>query len=357
MPADASGRGRRLIKLRKVASIRNLGAVYVWIAVIVLFTLLEPNTFPTAQTTKAILNEYSITALAALSLVVPLAAGYYDLSIGATIGLAGLLVAYLLQHTSMSPVFAGLITLAMCAGIGLVNAFVVVALKVDSFIGTLGSGALIGSATLAISKEQPITGRVGGSYASIATHEIAGVQLPVLYMIVVMLLLGFWLERTRSGRHLYATGYAREASRLVGIGVNRLGVVSLVTSSVIAGFAGMVLAARVASASPEAGPSYLIPAFAGAFLGATQLRGGRFNPFGTVIAVLLLGTGTVGLLLVGGPTWTARLFEGTVLITAVALSRASSGARRRLSWRRLIGAGRRSESAEVGESGAHAIDS
>jgi ribose transport system permease protein len=328
------------VKLKKAFSVRNLGAVYVWVAVIVLFTILEPNSFFTAQTAKAILNEYSITALAALSLVVPLAAGYYDLSIGATVGLSGLLVAYLLAHTGMSPVLAGLITLIACAGVGLVNAFIVVALKVDSFIGTLGSGALIGAAVLGISKEQPITGRVGGSYASIATQEIAGVQLPVLYMVVVMIVLGFWLERTRSGRHLYATGYAREASRLAGISVNRLGVASLVTSSVIAGFAGMVLAARVASASPEAGPSYLIPAFAGAFLGATQLRGGRFNPFGTVIAVLLLGTGTVGLLLVGGSAWTARLFEGTVLITAVALSRASAGPGRRFSWRRLSVPGR-----------------
>jgi ribose transport system permease protein len=321
---------------KQFLSIRNIGAVYVWIGVIVLFSILAPSTFPTAETVKSILNQYAITALVALSLVVPLAAGYYDLSIGATVGLAGMLVAYLLAHTGMSPLEAGLTTLVACAAIGLFNAFVIVALKVDSFIGTLGSGALIGAATIAISKEQPIPVRASGSYSSLATQEVGGLQLPVLYMLVVMALLGFWLERTRSGRFLYATGYAREASRLAGIAVNRLGVASLVTSSVIAGFAGLLLAARVSSASPEAGPSYLIPAFAGAFLGATLLRGGRFNPFGTVIAVLLLGTGTVGLLLVGGSSWTARLFEGAVLIMAVALSRTSSSQGNRSWWRRRL---------------------
>jgi ribose transport system permease protein len=97
-------------------------------------------------------------------------------------------------------------------------------------------------------------------------------------------------------------------------------VIAFVTSAVIAGFAGMVLAARVSSGSPTAGPAYLIPAFSAAFLGATQFRQGRFNPWGTVIAVLLLGTGNVGLLLAGGPNWTPTLFEGVVLIAAVALT-------------------------------------
>jgi ribose transport system permease protein len=115
-------------------------------------------------------------------------------------------------------------------------------------------------------------------------------------------------------------GFDRETARLTGISVDRLGILAFVTSAVIAGFAGMVLAARVASGSPDAGPSYLIPAFSAAFLGATQLRSGRFNPWGAVIAVLLLGTGDVGLILAGGPIWTPQLFEGTVLIAAVALT-------------------------------------
>jgi ribose transport system permease protein len=153
-------------------------------------------------------------------------------------------------------------------------------------------------------------------------------------MLVGMVAIGWLLERTQMGRRFYAMGFERETARLSGIRVDLLGTLAFISSAVIAGAAGLVLTGRVASASPEAGPPYLIPAFSAAFLGATQLRAGRFNPWGTVIAVLMLGTGDVGLLLAGGPIWTPELFEGVVLIAAVALTAGNSETRERL---RLLG--------------------
>lgn len=319
-PAAAPPVAGRRRSLRSLLSVRNIGAVYVWLAIIVLFSLIAAETFPTTQTAKAILNQYSITGMVALSLIVPLAAGYYDLSIGYTLGLAGIVAAYLLAETDLSPVAVGVITMLACACMGLLNALVVVGFKVDSFIGTLGTGAIVAAITLAISKDQTITGRIGESFSDLASTSVAGITLPVLYLVLIALVLAWWLERTQMGRQFYAMGFEREAARLSGIKVNKLGVIAFVTSAVIAGFAGMVLAARVSSGSPSAGPAYLIPAFSAAFLGATQFRQGRFNPWGTIVAVLLLGTGNVGLLLAGGPNWTPQLFEGVVLIAAVALT-------------------------------------
>jgi ribose transport system permease protein len=201
-----------------------------------------------------------------------------------------------------------------------VNAFVVTALRVNSFIGTLGSGAILAAITSALSGDQTITGRVAGDYTNLATWNLSGIQIPVLYMLIIMVALGYWLERTERGRQLYATGFDTETARLTGVPVTRLVSLSLVTSASISGFAGMVLAAQVSAGAPDAGTAYLIPAYSCAFLGATQLRGGRFNPWGTVIGVLLLGTGNVALLISGGPTWTPTLFEGCVLIAAVALT-------------------------------------
>ena len=108
-------------------------------------------------------------------------------------------------------------------------------------------------------------------------------------MLIIMVALGYWLERTESGRQIYATGFDGETAKLTGVPVRRVVALSLLTSACISGFAGIVLAAQVSAGAPDVGASYLIPAFSGAFLGATQLRGGRFNPWGTVIGVLLLG--------------------------------------------------------------------
>ena len=139
-------------------------------------------------------------------------------------------------------------------------------------------------------------------------------------MMVVAVGIWYLLEHTATGRRLYATGFNPDAARLAGVPVNRLRFMSLVTSGTLAGATGIVLASILGSGSPTAGTPYLLPAFAAAFLGATQLKNGRFNAWGTIIAVLLLGTGTTGLALAAAPQWSQSMFVGVVLIGALAVT-------------------------------------
>src|ERR1700690_1891597 len=128
---------RRTVRLAARLSFRNIGPVYVWIVLILIFTIWKPSLFPTAQTAKSILNQYAITGIAALSVVMPLAAGIFDLSIGSTVGFAGVFAGWSLNTLGLSPVVAILLTLAAGLAIGLLNAVVVVRMRIDSFIGTL----------------------------------------------------------------------------------------------------------------------------------------------------------------------------------------------------------------------------
>ncbi len=303
-----------------VLSYRNIGAVYVWIVLIIIFSLWRPSLFFHVQTAKTILNQYSITGLAALSIVVPLATGIFDLSIGSTMGLAGVAAGWLFMHTGWSPAIVFILVMLLAVVIGLFNSFVIVLLRIDSFIGTLATGAILAAVTLGISGDQTFTERINGGFSRTASASLGGVQIPVLYMFIFMLLIGFFLERTTTGRYSYAIGYNAEVARLVGVSVGRVRTLSLVISSSIAGFAGLILTANIQAADPNNGPSYLIPAFSAAFLGATQFRHGRFNPWGVIVAVLMLGTGSVGLLLVGSPTWAPQVFQGAVLIAAVGVT-------------------------------------
>jgi ribose transport system permease protein len=166
----------------------------------------------------------------------------------------------------------------------------------------------VGQRNHRVSGNEIIVGKVSGNFTKIASTDIAGVQLPVIYMLVAMLVLGFVLEQTVFGRRVYASGYGPEVSRLVGLRVGRIRTLSLL-------FSGLV-----GSADPSVGPEYLIPAFSAAFVGASQFRHGRFNPWGTVVAVLMIGTGSVGLLLAGTPSWTPQVFQGAVLIAAVGIT-------------------------------------
>lgn len=298
----------------------RIGAVYVWLAIVVVFSLWVPNTFPTMSTVKQVLNANAITALAALSITIPLAARVFDLSFAYTMTLTGVVTAHFLT-VGVPLVPAVLLGLATGLLIGVANAIVVVVMRIDSFIATLATGSLIVALiTMATGGTAIISTKLQGGFAKIGQTNIQGFTLPVLYALVVAIAMWFLLEHTATGRRLYATGFNPDAAKLAGVRVNRLRFVSLVVSGSLAGATGLVLASTIGSADPNAGTSYLLPAFAAAFLGATQLKHGRFNAFGTLIAVLLLGTGTTGLALANAPQWAADMFVGIVLIASLAVT-------------------------------------
>jgi ribose transport system permease protein len=313
--------------MRRWLAFDRIGGVYVLLAIIAVFGFLEPDQYLTAQTAKTVLNQYALTGLFALSLVVPLAAGVFDLSVAAQAGLANVLVAAFVAQDGMSAPMAIGLVLLIGVGVGLANAFVVVVLRIDSFIATLGTGAIIGALTVAASANKTITGEaISGSFQqNLALRNLDGVTIPVLFLLVLMVVIGLVLEQTQTGRHWYAVGFDADTARLAGVSVGRLQTLALVTSALVASFAGIVLTARIASGTPGSGASYLLPAFAAAFLGATQLRHGRFNTWGTVLAVLLLGAGTYGLVIADAPDWAPQAFEGVVLIAAVALTNLERG--------------------------------
>jgi len=298
-------------------AVDKVGAIYVWIAIIAVFSIWVPETFPNLLTAKQILNSNAITGLAALSVTIPLAARVFDLSFALNMTLCGVAVAHFVVD-GVPLVLAVAIGVLIGLTVGLINATVVVVMKIDSFIATLATGSLIQALITLVTNDTPISdAKLAGGFSKIGQTTVGGITLPVLYFAVVAVGIWYLLEHTASGRRLYAVGFNPEAARLAGVKVARLQFLALVTSGVLAGSAGIVLASILGGGSPTAGTPYLLPAFAAVFLGATQLKNGRFNAGGTLIAVLLLGTGTTGLGLANAPQWSGALFVGIVLIAAL----------------------------------------
>jgi ribose transport system permease protein len=148
---------------------------------------------------------------------------------------------------------------------------------------------------------------------------VLGFQLVVVYLLVLALVLWWLLAHTPAGRYLYAIGGNPEAARLSGVRVKRYSTAALVMSSSIAGAAGVLFTSQNGP-SLDFGAALLLPAFAAAFLGSTQLLPGKFNVWGTLLAIFVLATGVYGLELVSGAPWLSDMFNGVALIVAVALS-------------------------------------
>jgi len=314
-------------------SFQNASAVYIFILLAVIFSIAIPETFLTSSTWKSLLDTQVITALVAIGLCVPLATGVFDLSIGMTLGVGAVVSAYMLVKAGLPTPVAIAIALVVGATVGLINGLVVTVLNVSSFIATLGMTALLTAFVQWITSGQQILG-LPADFQALAAGQLFGITYPVYFLVIVALVLWYVLERTPLGRQFYATGGNFEAARLAGVKTKRLVVLSFMIGSTVAAAAGVLLAGRLGTGDPTIGADYMLPAFTAAFLGSTQFKRGRFNIWGTVVAVYVVAVGVKGRLLAGAPTWVPYFFNGAVLIIAVALSKVQT--RRRLRGGSLI---------------------
>jgi ribose transport system permease protein len=325
-------------KLFDGISPKRVSALYVLAIIIVVFSFWAPDTFPQMATVQQVLNSNAIIGLAALAIVIPLSARVFDLSFAYNMSLSGVTAAHFVANKDWPLWQAVVAALLIALLVGFINAIVVVVMGVDSLIGTLATGSIIQAFITFVTDEIPITdAKLFGGFSSIGQKQFLGLTLPVYYMVIAAILLWFLMEHTPLGRRIYATGFNTEAARLSGIRTKKIQFCSLLASSVVAGWAGVSLAGVLGSGSPTAGTPYLLPAFAAAFLGATQLKPGRFNAWGTLLGVITLGAGTTGLALATAPAWASNMFTGIVLIAALAVTtvkRGGTGGGR--SWRRMF---------------------
>jgi ribose transport system permease protein len=330
-PEALAERPRRRVGWASLAT--NYAAVAALALFIVFFSVARPHTFPTVGDFKTIVLTQSVLAIVALGLCAVLVVAEFDLSIGAAVSIGALLSAKLVSD-GMSVPLALLAILGVGLVIGLVNAFLIVRLEVSSFIATLGTGIIIEGATLWLSGGNTIYQNIGPSFTRLGNANVLGfLPLPGLYVIVIALVLWYVLERTPLGREMYVTGYGREAGRLAGLKVQRRVVLGLLICAVVSAFAGFVFAANLGSASAGVGETFLLPAFAAAFLGSTTIRSGRFNIAGTLVAAILLAVGIEGLELMGAQPYVQQFFYGGALIVSVAFAQFGV---RRLHARRAV---------------------
>jgi ribose transport system permease protein len=222
-----------------------------------------------------------------------------------------------LHHWAIGPA----VLVALLAGlvIGLINAFFVVGVGVDSIVVTLGSGTLWTGVGYAIySTTIP---NVSQTLVNVSTKTILGLPLFFYYGLILMLVLWYLITFTPLGRYLFFVGANRSVSRLAGIPVQRIRAGSLIASAFLSGLAGVLLCGSLGSSSPSIAAAYLLPAFAAVFLGTTTIQPGRFNPIGTFVAVYFLTTGITGLELKGLTGWIEDVFYGASLVIAVALTK------------------------------------
>lgn len=305
--------------------LERFGLVLVWVACIALFGYLRPDTFLTWSNFSSIFGSEAVLVIVTLGLIVPLTAGDFDLSIAQVLTLASMSTAILDVRLGLPLGLVILLVLVLGAVIGLVNAAITLYFRVHSLIVTLGVGTFLHGITLWISDSQTIGGVSSTLIEYVIVTRIGGIPIAFYYAIALCALIGYMLSHTAFGQYLLFTGRNREVARLSGIDVPLVRLGSFVASGTLGALAGILYTGTTGSANPSSGTALLLPAFAAAFLGATCIRPGRFNPWGSVVAVYFLVTGINGLSVLGFRTFVQDLFYGGALVLAVTVSQLASG--------------------------------
>jgi len=321
---SVNGTGKKGLAIVRLPRGFHLGldrfsGLYLWALFIAVFGVWTPRLFFTMATVHAVASEQAVAGVVAIAVLIPLAAGHYDLSVGATANLTGITAVVLQDSCHFPAAVAVLVALGVGLVVGIVNAVLVVRLGVSSFIATLGMGTILAAVEVIVSSNNQPPPPSSTAWNNFTQQSVGGFQIIVIYLFVLALFFWWLLEHTPAGRYLYAIGGNPDAARLSGVRVGRWTGASLILSAGVSGLAGVFFVSQ-AGPSLSFGSTLLLPAFAAAFLGSTQLQPGKFNVWGTMIAIFVLATGVQGLQLVSGAEWLNDMFDGVALIVAVALA-------------------------------------
>lgn len=261
----------------------------IFAAMFIFMTIMSPF-FLTQANVLNMVRQCSINGLLAVGMTFVLITGGIDLSVGSILSLSAIVGCSFIQEGSSYPIGLCIaIALTIGAVIGLINGVVIAHGKVPAFIVTLGSQLMAGGAALVFNNGSPIPG-LKAAYNQIGAGKLFGViPYPIIIFLIVLAIGSITLKKTLYGRYVYAVGGNETAAKACGLNTKALIVSVYVISGVCAAIAGIVLSARVKTATAIAGEGYELDAIAAAVLGGTSLSGGVGNMWGTLIGVLIIG--------------------------------------------------------------------
>ena len=305
--------------LSAMTSSRLLGQIpLITLVLLCVITTLLTDRFLSPINLNNILVQSSIMAVIAMGMTFVIIGGGFDLSVGSTAALSACVSAMVMLEAGIAAgVLAGILAGAF---VGLVNGIIIAYLKVNPFITTLGTMVLFRGVVFLITGGAPVEGPEGlpSSFVAFGSTRILGLHALVWVPIILLAVLSWVMHATPFGRQIYATGGGREAAYLSGVPTARITASTYVICGMMAGVAGVMLAARLQSGQPTAGEFYELTAIAAVVLGGAALHGGEGTLYKSVIGVFIMIILGNSLNLLNVDSYWQRVAIGAVIIAAAA---------------------------------------
>ncbi|MCC8164306.1 MAG: ABC transporter permease [Lachnospiraceae bacterium] len=296
----------------------ELAMLLIFIVFFVLISFASPY-FLTRQNILNVMSQIASTSMLAIGMTLVIITGGIDLSVGANLGLAGMLGCMVLMNTQN--IFLGvMVILIVSVVVGLVNGVFIGYLEMPAFIATLGTQQICRSLDYVISNANTAA-KFPDAYSFIGKGKILNGALPFyIVFIAVMFAIFIWvLGKTKFGRFLYAIGSNAESSRLSGINVKFNTMMAYVLAGLMCGFAAWIMTSRLMACDPTYGDGNEMDAIAAAVIGGTSMSGGKGTLWGTIVGVLLVGFLRNALNILGiNPYWQGSAIGAVIIIAVLA---------------------------------------
>jgi ribose transport system permease protein len=298
-------------------------ALVLWCAVL---AILEPVFLTTANLLN-VLRQISMVSIIAIGSFLTILTGGIDLSVGSVTALSGVVVAVFLKTLGL-PVWVGVLG-GLTAGlfIGILNGLMVTRIRMAAFIASLITMNFARGLAFLITDGTPISG-MPESFVYIGRGYIGFIPVPILIMAVAYVIAVFVLRSTRFGMRVYGIGGNAEAARLAGVDVQRYLRVVYGISGIMAGAAGVILASRLNSGTPNVGEEYVFEAITAVVLGGVSLSGGHGRLAGVFLGSVFMGVIGNGLNLMNVPSYYQMIAKAVLLAVAVTIDVRARNARK-----------------------------
>ena len=300
--------------IKKIFGRREILLIAVLIAASIIISFFSP-VFLKKTNLLSILMSITVEGLVAVGMVMLLALGEMDLSVGMVMAFTGVITGLFLTK-GIPVVLAIILGLLIACGIGAFNGILVAKIGLNSFITTLGVQCALQGLMLVFSNGRSVTG-LPAAFNKIGQGTVFGVQFPIIILFVIVIVMDILMRNLRAMRQIYYIGSNEKAAKLNGINVARVKIICFIACSLIAGLAGLLITARFGAASVTIGGDTPMDCITACIIGGASLKGGKGTVWGAVLGALFLATISTSLNLLGVNIYWQNFVTGAILILAI----------------------------------------
>jgi ribose transport system permease protein len=293
-----------------------LAGVFVTLVVIFALSAVISPYFLTPYNMTVVARGLAFVGLITIAQSMLMVLGELDLSLGVIGGLCGVVAGILMIRMGINPAVAMLLAILFGAGLGLINGLLVTGLRLHSLVLTIGTAGIFGGANLVLTRGVAITG-IPAEVHFLGRGNFLGMPVPFLIMLVALIAATFMLLKTPFGRYMYAIGNNPPAARMLGIKVDRIRLIVFVAAGALAGVAGVLMVARLGTAQPSIGDTWVLAPIAASVIGGVATTGGVGSPIGAIFGAGIIAIIENIIVLFGVSPYWQGIVSGAIVVLAI----------------------------------------